>query len=380
MNGAVAHLTPFLDGGGGTDTRFGPLASQGLHWKAKGTGSRGSCCGSGRGLVAKPRGMPTDPRRGETVDGALQDVGQSGVSLCVLAVGARTTRGGGRLARHGSPAAGGHRLGAADLRNFAEGAWRAGAHRFCGDDSLYICVGGSAWSEKLAALLSFALLSLFPLHVSECLQLAGQVEGWTVTSKPRNAEATHTLGVGSAAAVCGVPSRPRGTTAGVAVGGWANSNGARRLLDGPLHASTAHTGPACRLAKIRPPRPAALTWGWPAPAFHTGCCCCCCHRPRTARREVGNEGGWGGSTRCGSGVTRVHACECWHLKGGLGGRRKVGGRGGEAGVGRADGSPRATGYTPGSPTPEVTRSGGGGLSRPPPPPTTSGSSFFSVFC
>lgn len=270
MNGAVAHLTPFLDGGGGeggTDTRFGPLASQGLHWKAKGTGSRGSCCGSGRGLVAKPRGMPTDPRRGETVDGALQDVGQSGVSLYVLAVGARTTRGGGRLARHGSPAAGGHRLGAADLRNFAEGAWRAGAHRFCGDDSLYICVGGSAWSEKLAALLSFALLSLFPLHVSECLQLAGQVEGWTVTSKPCNAEATHTLRVGSAAAVCGVPSRPRGTTAGVAVGGWANSNGARRLLDGPLHASTAQTGPACRLAKIRPPRPAALTCGWPAPAF-----------------------------------------------------------------------------------------------------------------
>lgn len=85
MNGAVAHLTPFLDGGGGeggTDTRFGPLASRGLHWKAKGIGSRGSCCGPGRGLVAKPMGMPTDPRRGETVDGALQDVGQSGVSLC----------------------------------------------------------------------------------------------------------------------------------------------------------------------------------------------------------------------------------------------------------------------------------------------------------
>lgn len=57
----------------------------------------------------------------------------------------------------------------------------------------------------------------------------------------------------------------------------------------------------------------------------------------------------------------------------------MGGRGGEAGVGRTDGSPRATGYTLGSPTPEVTRSGGGGLSRPPHPPLTSGSSFFLVF-
>lgn len=298
-----------------------------------------------------------------------------------VAVGARTTRGGGRLARHGSPAAGGHRLGAADLRNFAEGAWRAGAHRFCGDDSLYICVGGSAWSEKLAALLSFALLSLFPLHVSECLQLAGQVEGWTVTSKPCNAEATHTLGVGSAAAVCGIPSRPGGTTAGVAVGGWANSNGARRLLDGPLHASTAQTGPACRLAKIRPPRPAALTWGSPAPAFFFA---------RAAAAAVGieherHDARW--ATRGGGGDPRgaaaaSHACTRVSVgisKGGLGGRRKVGGRGGEAGVGRTDGSPRATGYTLGSPTPEVTRSGGGGLSRPPHPPLTSGSSFFLVF-
>lgn len=58
----------------------------------------------------------------------------------------------------------------------------------------------------------------------------------------------------------------------------------------------------------------------------------------------GQRGGWGGSTRCGSGVTRVHACECWHLKGGLGGRRKVGGRGGrrESVVLTAPHGPRGT--------------------------------------
>lgn len=93
------------------------------------------------------------------------------------------------------------------------------------------------------------------------------------------------------------------------------------------------------------------------------------------------------ATRGGGGDPRgaaaaSHACTRVSVgisKGGLGGRRKMGGRGGEAGVGRADGSPRATGYTLVSPTPEVTRSGGGGLSRPPHPPLTSGSSFLFVF-
>lgn len=65
--------------------------------------------------------------------------------------------------------------------------------------------------------------------------------------------------------------------------------------------------------------------------FRTGCCCCCWHRTRTARREVGNEGGWGGSTRCGSGVTRVHACECWHLKRRIRWEAEGGGKGGGGG-------------------------------------------------